>query len=197
MITFTGKARAKLLELLAGEGRQGSALRLAIAGRRDGVFQYRMAFVPPQERDPADTVVDGGGFEVVLDTRTAPHVDGTVVDYVESGGETGFRIDNPNPLWRDPVALAVQRLFDEEINPALASHGGFVHLLGVEAGVAYVELGGGCQGCGMAQVTLKRGIEARVLEAVPGVRRVADATDHAQGTHPFYGASDSGESPYA
>jgi len=197
MITFTDSARAKVVELLAGEGRQGSALRFSIIGRMGGVFQYRLAFIKPEERAPGDVLADAGGFQVVVDGRSAPHLEGTTVDYVETPSQSGFKIDNPNPLWADPLAAAVQRLIDEEINPALASHGGFVHLLDLQGGVAYVELGGGCQGCGMAHVTLKRGIEARIREAVPEVTGVVDSTDHAGGANPYFRASESRESPYA
>jgi Fe/S biogenesis protein NfuA len=197
MITFSKIARDKLLELLAGEGRQGSALRFAICGRRGGVFQYRLAFMKPEDRGASDIVVDGGGFTIVVDAASAPYLSGTSVDYVELPSQSGFKIDNPNPLWNDPLASAVQRLIDEEINPAIASHGGFVHLLDLRDGVAYVELGGGCQGCGMAHVTLKRGVEARILEVVPGVRQVVDTTDHAGGTNPYYREAEAGSSPYA
>jgi Fe/S biogenesis protein NfuA len=197
MIEFTEVARTRVLDLLAEEGRQDSALRFSITGRRDGAFQYRLAFMKPGEREPGDVGADAGGFEVVVDARSAPYLAGTVVDYVETPAESGFRIENPNPLWNDPLASAVQRLFDEEINPALASHGGFVHLLELRDGVAFVELGGGCQGCGMAHVTLKRGIEARLLEAVPGVTRVVDSTDHAGGATPYFESSEPGESPYS
>ncbi len=197
MITFTEVAHAKILELLAGETRQEAALRVAISGRVGGVFQYRLAFVKPEERGAEDQVVDARGFLVVVDPRSAAYLGGTVVDYIEEPEQSGFKIDNPNPLWNDPLASAVQRLIDEEINPAVASHGGFVHLLDLKDGVAYVELGGGCQGCGMAQVTLKRGVEARICEALPQVRRVVDTTDHAGGTNPYYRSPDSGESPYA
>ena len=197
MITFTDAARGKVLELLAGEGRQGSALRFSISGRMGGVFQYRLAFMKPEEREPGDVVADAGGFQVVVDARSAPHLAGTTVDYVEDPAQSGFKIDNPNPLWTDPLAAAVQRLLDDEINPALASHGGFAHLLDLREGVAYVELGGGCQGCGMAHVTLKRGIEARIREAVPEVTGVVDATDHSGGANPYFRASESRESPYA
>ncbi len=197
MIAFTEAARRKVLELLAGEGRQGSALRFSISGRMGGVFQYRLAFVKPDERDPGDILQDAGGFQVVMDARSAPHLDGTAVDYVEAPSHSGFKIDNPNPLWADPLASGVQRLIDEEINPALASHGGFVHLLELREGVAHVELGGGCQGCGMAHVTLKRGIEARIREAFPEVLEVLDATDHAGGAKPYFRGSESRESPYA
>ena len=197
MIRFTAAARAKVLELLEAEGLQGSALRLSILGRMGGAFQYRLAFMKPEEREAGDVETDAGGFPVVVDAGSAPHLAGTEVDYVETPAESGFRIDNPNPLWSDPVATAVQRLFDEEINPALASHGGFVHLLDLRDGTAFVELGGGCQGCGMAHVTLKRGIEARIREAVPAVLQVVDSTDHAGGTNPYFRAAESGRSPYA
>lgn len=197
MITFTEAARGKVLELLAGEGRQGSALRFSISGRMGGVFQYRLAFMKPEEREPGDVLADAGGFPIIVDARSAPHLAGTAVDYVEAPAQSGFKIDNPNPLWSDPLAIAIQRLIDDEINPALASHGGFVHLLELREGVAHVELGGGCQGCGMAHVTLKRGIEARIREALPEVKEVVDATDHTGGANPYFRGSESRESPYA
>ena len=197
MITFTEVARRKVLELLAGEGRQGSALRFSISGRMGGVFQYRLAFMKPEEREPGDVLDEAGGFPVVVDARSAPHLAGTAVDYVETPSQSGFKIDNPNPLWTDPLASAVQRLIDDEINPALASHGGYVHLLELSDGVAHVELGGGCQGCGMAHVTLKRGIEARIREALPEVKEVVDVTDHAGGAKPYFRGSETRESPYA
>jgi len=192
MITFTGTARRKVLELLESEGRQGSALRFAVLGRMGGVFHYRLAFMDPAERAAGDTVVEIEGFQVLVDQESAPHLGGTVVDYVESPSQSGFRIDNPNPLWTDPVASAVQKLIDDEINPAVSSHGGFINLLDVKDGVVYVQLGGGCQGCGMAHVTLKRGVEARIKEAVPQVREVVDTTDHAGGSNPYYSSSGPG-----
>jgi len=80
----------------------------------------------------------------------------------------------------------VQQVFDTQINPAIAAHGGFVQLLDVKDGVAYVQLGGGCQGCGMADVTLKQGIVVAVKEAVPEIREVVDSTDHASGANPYF-----------
>jgi Fe/S biogenesis protein NfuA len=197
MISFTEAARRKVLELLAGEGRQGSGLRFAISGRMGGVFQYRLAFMKPGEREPGDVLEDGGGFPVVVEARSVPHLEGTTVDYVETPAQSGFKIDNPNPLWTDPLASAIQKLMDDEINPALASHGGFAHLLDVRDGVVHVQLGGGCQGCGMANVTLKRGIEARIREALPEVKEVVDVTDHAGGANPYFRGSEERKSPYA
>ena len=84
MITFTEAARGRVLELLAGEGRQSSALRFSISGRMGGVFQYRLAFMKPEERDSGDVLADAGGFQVVVEARSAPHLAGTAMDYVEA-----------------------------------------------------------------------------------------------------------------
>jgi Fe/S biogenesis protein NfuA len=186
MITFTEAARNKILSLMKSDQREGLALRFAIQGRRAGGFLYRLAFVEAADRKPSDTVVDAGGFEVFVDDRSAPSLDRVSVDHVEDARGGGFKIDNPNPLWSDPKALAVQDVIDNEINPALGGHGGWVTLLEVKDDVVYVQLGGGCQGCGMADATLKHGVEARLREAIPGIREVIDTTDHADGTNPYY-----------
>jgi Fe/S biogenesis protein NfuA len=72
------------------------------------------------------------------------------------------------------------------INPAIASHGGFVNLLDVTNNTVYLEFSGGCHGCGMANVTLKYGVERAIREQVPGVGEILDRTDHASGRNPYY-----------
>ena len=196
-VQITPGARAKILELLRAEGREGLALRMAIGGRGPGGFQYRLGFVAPTERTPEDRVWDAGGFDVYVDPDSFANFAGATVDFVETPQGAGFKIDNPNPLWADPVALAVQRLLDEEINPAVAAHGGFVALLDVREQRAYIQLGGGCQGCGMADVTLKQGIEVRIRERIPEIVEVVDTTDHAGGSNPYYRPSKGGRSPLA
>ena len=196
-LTITDNARSKILEFRAAEKKEGLALRVGIRGRGPGGFDYAMRFVEPSDRAEGDRVIDGGGFEVYVDPDSAGNLDGTTIDFVESPQGSGFRIDNPNPLWKDPDAQAVQRILDEEINPAVAQHGGFVTLLDVKDGVVYVQMGGGCQGCGMVDVTLKQGIEVRIREAVPAIREIVDSTDHAGGRNPFYRPSKGGASPYA
>ncbi len=80
----------------------------------------------------------------------------------------------------------VQTLVDDMINPALAMHGGFVELVGVEDGVVSMRMAGGCQGCGAAQMTMRQGIEMLIRDEVPEVREIRDVTDHAAGENPFY-----------
>lgn len=80
----------------------------------------------------------------------------------------------------------VQELIDTMINPAVAGHGGFVELIDVQDSRVYVTMGGGCQGCGAANITLKAGIERLIREELPEVTEVVDATDHASGANPYY-----------
>lgn len=80
----------------------------------------------------------------------------------------------------------VQHLLDTSINPGVAGHGGFVRLMDVQDNVVYLQMGGGCQGCGMADVTLKAGIETLIKEEIPEVTEVLDTTDHAAGRNPYY-----------
>ena len=98
----------------------------------------------------------------------------------------GFSFDNPNPLWIDDLSKAVAEVIAEQVNPVVASHGGHVDLLGVDDGKAIIAFGGGCQGCGMVDVTLKQGVEVMITDGVPEVTEVIDATDHEAGANPFY-----------
>lgn len=196
MIVVTEKAKEQIEALLAQEGRQGLMLRAAIAGRGPGGFLYRLGFIGPDERQPEDQVQSVGSIQIVVDAESAPHLEGARIDYVDGPQGSGFNIENPNPLWRDPTAAAVQKVLDDEINPAVGQHGGWVALLDVKDGTAYIQLGGGCQGCGMVDVTLKQGIEVRIREMVPAVREIVDSTDHAGGTNPYYKPSKGGRSPF-
>jgi Fe/S biogenesis protein NfuA len=199
MVTITPAAQAQIGSLLAEEDRQGLALRLAVSGRRPGGFNYQLGFVREDEKEDDDVVVDAGTFKVFIDAESAPDLEGATLDFQEDDLQRGFKINNPHSGWTDPKAIAIQKLLDEHINPAIADHGGFVVLHGVEDDIAYVTLGGGCQGCGMADVTLKQGIEALITEEVPGITRVIDQTDHASGTNPYYQPAKGGrgQSPFA
>jgi Fe/S biogenesis protein NfuA len=196
MITVTDAARDNILELMAAQGKPGLVLRFGIRGRGPGGFVYRLAFAERTEQSATDRVVQAGDLTVLIDADSAAHVQGATIDFVVQGGESGFKIDNPNPLWSDAVAAAVQRVIDQEINPAVASHGGFVTLLDVRDDTAFIQLGGGCQGCGMVDVTLKQGIEVRIREVVPSIRAVVDTTDHAEGRNPYFSPAKGGRSPY-
>jgi Fe/S biogenesis protein NfuA len=80
----------------------------------------------------------------------------------------------------------VQDLIDNMINPAVAGHGGWVELIDVQDDRVYLQMGGGCQGCGAADITLKAGIERLLKEEIPEIAEVLDTTDHASGHNPYY-----------
>jgi Fe/S biogenesis protein NfuA len=86
----------------------------------------------------------------------------------------------------EEIREKVQSLIDNSINPAISMHGGFVELLEVKDKVVYLAMGGGCQGCGMADVTLRHGIEALLRDEIPDIAEVVDATDHESGVNPYY-----------
>ena len=81
---------------------------------------------------------------------------------------------------------AIRDLLDREINPAVGQHGGFVELIEVKRNNVYLRLGGGCQGCGAADVTLKQGIAKAIRALAPTIGEILDTTDHAAGRNPYY-----------
>jgi Fe-S cluster biogenesis protein NfuA len=103
-------------------------------------------------------------------TKAAPPASGTAVD-------------------DDALYERVARLFDEQVNPMVARHGGRVELIDVQDAVVMLRMGGGCQGCGMADVTLRQGIEGMLAQHIPEVRGIVDITDHASGANPYFQAS--------
>lgn len=196
MITISETAQEKIIELMDAKGLEGYALRIGINGRGPGGFLYQLQFVQEDDVLPEDTVVEQDEFKVLIDSQSAADLEGASLDFVEDTFERGFKLDNPNPLWRDPLAMKVQTVLDRQINPAIAGHGGFVSLLDVRDGTAFISFGGGCQGCGMVDVTLKQGVDVMIREAIPEIEQVVDTTNHSLGTNPYYQSTPGqGESP--
>jgi len=189
MLTFTETAKERVRQFLDAQQAQGvSALR--IAGTR---AEPKLWLVRDDDRQDGDRTFDAGGFEVVLDPLSANHLEGATVDFVEGVMQSGFRVFFESPTWDDPVAQRVQDVLDTMINPGVAGHGGTVVLKGVEDGKAVIEFGGGCQGCGAADATLKHGVERMVREQVPEIVAVVDATDHDAGENPYFLADQGGD----
>ncbi len=86
----------------------------------------------------------------------------------------------------EEIRERVQHVLDTEINPSVAEHGGVVSLIDVKENQVFIQMGGGCQGCGQTDVTLKFGIENSIRAAIPGVGDILDVTDHASGRNPYY-----------
>lgn len=186
VLVFTDAARERVQGFLAAQNKPGLALRVAITGRTSSGFRYAMGVVEESSRSDDDIVLDEGDFVALIDPGSLDDLRGATIDFVETAGGGGLQIDNPNPVWREPLALRVQEVIESRINPGVASHGGWVELLGVRDSKAFIRMGGGCQGCGMADVTLKQGIETIIIADVPEITAVIDETDHASGDNPYY-----------
>lgn len=197
MLQITPTAHARIQASLEGADPPRTHLRIEARAGVKG-FEYRLAAADESDIGDGDSVVDRGSFRVVIDAESARWLAGARLDWRETLLESGFRFDNPNspPIpaipsgmrddLRDSTTEKVLRILDSEINPAVAAHGGRVELAGVENGVVFLRFGGGCHGCGLVDVTLKQGVEARIKELVPEIERVVDTTDHAAGQTPFY-----------
>lgn len=202
VLEVTEPARAMVLEVRAAEAEADRlALWLEVSGAAGGAYTYDMWFQLASDAGPDDVVLQHDDLPVVIVGGSTEKLRGATLD-VSSGGDGGLVIVNPNtpprapasPAMGDrppadlsgPVAQRVLAVLEEQVNPAIAAHGGFAELVAVEEEVAYLRLSGGCQGCGLAQVTLTQGIAVAIEDAVPEITRVVDVTDHAQGANPFY-----------
>ncbi|MEE9257332.1 MAG: NifU family protein [bacterium] len=112
-------------------------------------------------------------------------VEAAMIDFITDGPTSGFKVTRERGESEDSLLSQLQEIIDTEINPAVASHGGVINLLDVEGKRVFIQMGGGCAGCGMADVTLKSGVEARLKQLDPEIE-VVDTTDHAAGTNPYY-----------
>ncbi|MPZ49230.1 MAG: iron-sulfur cluster assembly accessory protein [Dehalococcoidia bacterium] len=186
---FTVQAVEKLNEVVAGQPKPVAGLRLQLTGRPQGDFEHLLSIVEEGQEDAGDVRVEVGGLSVpvFVEGRNIAYLNGLKIQYEYKGPDrSGLEYANPNPLWLGEAEMAIQEIIETELNPQIAAHGGFISLLAVEGNTAYIQMGGGCQGCGMADVTLKQGVEASIIGVVPGIEHVVDNTDHASGTNPYY-----------
>jgi Fe/S biogenesis protein NfuA len=189
MITLTDNAKMQFLQAAEAEGRTGDGLRVIVHDGGTANPGFALNFVDADEVTDKDTVVDAGEIKLYIDPASARWLEGATIDFIDGLQESGFKVDAPNagiPRPTGPVAEKVSKVLQEKINPSIASHGGFINLVAVEDGTAYLQFGGGCQGCGMVNVTLKQGVEKVLFEEIPEITKVMDVTDHASGTNPYY-----------
>jgi Fe/S biogenesis protein NfuA len=197
-LAITEKALAKVQGFRAGAPEaERQAMWVEVIGHQGGEWAYSIALKPLDTAAVEDSVQQEGELAIVVPAADVEKLDGAVIDWSDDLMRGGLIVDNPNKPSpavgaRPPADLAgpvpqrVVQVIEQQINPAIAMHGGSAELVAVEDETAYVRLGGGCVGCGMATVTLTQGIEVAILEAVPEVTQVVDVTDHASGTNPYY-----------
>lgn len=191
MVTFTEGAKAHVVAFLAEES-EPLAVRIEVLDSSPLAPRYDLALIEESEKEEDDAVYDEGEFQIVVPRSSVDLLEGATVDWVESMEGSGFKIENPNivPIGEGvedgPVADRVRQVIEMHVNPAIASHGGKVKLVEVRDDVVYLEMLGGCQGCGMAAVTLAQGVRRIIMESVPEVRDIVDVTNHEAGVNPYY-----------
>lgn len=191
MIQISESAQTHFRRLIEREALPGLGVRLSALHPGTPRADVRLEFAEPGDLQGDEWAVDCEGFTLWLDAGSVQFLDGAEIDYTTqaTGGQLQIRAPKIKGAAPDDDASLVERVrwvVEHEINPQLAQHKGHVSVREVTAdGVVVLSFGGGCHGCGMADVTLKQGIEKTLLEKVPGVTAVRDATDHATGSAPY------------
>ena len=192
MITLTDGALEVVRSYMDQSDGEFTALRIGISGGTPLSPDFELTLVGPDDIRESEQKVDVGDLTIVVEEEFVPHLEGATVDFVQRVNESGFEISLAEtaqaaaPTLEGPLAERVKTVLETEINPAIASHGGTITLVGVEDTEIYLEMGGGCQGCAMSRMTLRQGVERMVRQAVPEVTVIHDITDHASGENPFF-----------
>jgi Fe/S biogenesis protein NfuA len=198
LLTVTPAAREVVLGARADELDAASlALWLEVNVGVGGTFGYDMYFQPRSESTAGDEIVDlGDGLEVVVPSASVDRLRGATLDIANGG----MVLLNPNEPAKTapamsvaptgsldgPIAARILEVIETQVNPGIASHGGFATLVSVDGDTAFITMGGGCQGCASSKATLRQGIEVRIKQAVPEIANVVDVTDHQAGANPYY-----------
>lgn len=203
MIHIDETASSYFRKLLQQQGVAGMAIRMRAVAPGTPRGDCKLEFCEAEEIGGDDYQIDMGGYSLVVDATSMPFLEDAEVSYTANptGGELHIRAPRLKahaPATGASLVERVQFVLDAEINPGVASHGGKVSLVEVRAdGTVVLRMGGGCQGCGSADATLKHGIERTLKTRIPEVTAVVDATDHSQGDRPYYQRHQHGRSAIA
>ncbi len=191
MITITESAQGYLAELLE---KQEGALGVRVFINQPGTPRAETCIAYCREGDvqEGDEKRQFDAFEAWFDARSLPFLEDALVDYSKDrmGGQLTIKAPNakmPRVDESSPLEDRINYLLYNEVNPALAAHGGEVSLVEItEDDYAVLQFGGGCQGCGMVDQTLKGGVEKTLLEQLPQLKGVRDVTDHSDRSQAYY-----------
>ena len=190
-ITFTDAAQSYLKQLLDKQGVEGIGVRLFVSQPGTPHAETCLAYCKPGEAKPGDLTLKLDAFPCYVEAASELFLEAAVVDFAEDklGGQLTIKAPNakvPQVNEDSPLNERINYVLQTEINPGLASHGGIVSLVEIAEDIAILQFGGGCQGCGMVDMTLKDGVERTLLEAIPGLKGVRDVTDHSVRENAYY-----------
>ncbi len=189
MIKITDIAQQKIREAIKNNTDSVIGIRMLAQAHSPFQVQYGLAFVTEKGASPKDIVINFEGFNIYIEEDLKAHLEGVTLDFQDGVHGSGFKfLDTPRvpKEYKGTIAEKVVKVIDEEINPSIAGHGGFVSLVDIKGTEVIIRMGGGCQGCGMANVTLKEGIEVALKRAIPEITAIYDVTEHANGKNPYY-----------
>lgn len=184
MIEITESAQEYLVDLLSKQDDKDISIRIFITEPGTPMAETCIAYCRPGEEQPDDECIEYKGFNAWIDKRSEPFLEEGLVDYASDrmGGQLTIKAPNskvPRVSDDSPIEDRINYILHSQVNPSLAAHGGMVNLVEVvEQEVAILQFGGGCQGCGMVDMTLKDGVEKTLLEQLPQLKAVRDVTDH-------------------
>lgn len=193
MIHVDSKARSYFIKLLERQGPDILGIHLSAVAPGTPRADVALRYCDASDLHGDEWQVDVcDGLRIYIDSDSAPFLDQAEIALKSDGTSEQLSIRAPGLKAAAPAGDAslverVRWLIESEINPQLGNHGGRVALEEITAeGEVVLRFGGGCQGCGMADVTLRDGIEKRLRDAFPEIIAVRDATDHARGDAPYY-----------
>jgi len=182
-IEITESAEIYLAELLAKQNSEGIGIRMFVSDPGTPKAETCIAYSRPGDEKDGDEIKPLSRFDVYLEKRSLAFLEDAKVDYASDrmGGQLTIRAPNsrmPRVSDDSPLEDRVNYILHSDVNPGLASHGGMVTLEDLVDDIAVLRFGGGCQGCGMVDLTLKEGVEKTLLEKIPELKGVRDITDH-------------------
>jgi Fe/S biogenesis protein NfuA len=190
IITISESAQQHFRKLLVNQS-DGTQIRVFVINPGTPSAECGVSYCPIDTIEDNDIEEKFEGFSVYIDEISAPFLEETVIDYVMD--ELGYQLTlkAPNSKMKKvaddaPLIERVNYAIQAQVNPQLASHGGYVSLIELtEDNYVVLQFGGGCNGCSMVDYTLKEGIEKQLLAAFPELAGVKDITEHQAGTHSF------------
>ena len=180
------KAQDHIKKFLNASSEKIQGVSIIIETKTERKANYSIQFIELSDTPAENISIDFENIPVLVSKEVIPYLEGTEVDLNDKGELEAFNPSMSITEISGSVEEQIQHVLDEEVNPMVASHGGVVSLLEVKDHNAYLEFGGGCQGCGMIDVTLKQGVEVMIKAQIPEIEAIYDVTDHAGGTNPYY-----------